>query len=232
MSQLVIEDFSELLLSGNHAAAQELVRSWMDRGANQLSLFQQLFAPALAHIGGLGASGRISAADEQLACGVFQWLLCKVEQPNPEPPRSARKAPLPRAMLLGVEGEEHDHGLRMAASLFRERGWDTRQYGASLTLEQALASAIRWSPDLVCLTASKSDQLPALRTYAESFCQLPAGPAVLVSGRLARLLDLQPLLPRTIVARDYLELYAFLAETPASLEAYGARYAKDRLTTG
>ncbi|ASS67138.1 MULTISPECIES: hypothetical protein [unclassified Paenibacillus] len=218
MNPLQIEEFAELLLSGNRSAAEATVLHWKKNGANQLALLQQLFSPALGHIALLAESRRIGMAEERLGHGLCQWLLCRHEPAEPLQGGGAQFLSR-KAMLLGLDGEPHDLGMRMDASMFKERGWMTRMYGSVLPLEHAVFGAMQWTPDAVCLHADSPESLPAARAYAEKLLNLPWAPSVLLSGRAASLPGL-PSLARgeAAIVRSLLDLDLWLAEAEREQE--------------
>ncbi|MGK9252591.1 hypothetical protein [Paenibacillus humicus] len=218
MNPLQIEEFAELLLSGNRSAAEATVLHWKKAGANQLALFEQLFTPALEHIALLAEARRIGMAEERLGYGLCQWLLCRHEPAEPLEGSGARLVSR-KAMLLGLDVEPHDLGMRMDACMFKERGWTTRMYGPVLPLEHAVFGAMQWTPDAVCLHADSPESLPAARAYAEKLLILPWAPSVLLSGRAASLPDLRSLARgEAAIVRSLLELDLWLAEAERELE--------------
>ncbi|MBB3108596.1 methanogenic corrinoid protein MtbC1 [Paenibacillus phyllosphaerae] len=205
--QLSVEEFAELLVSGSHSAAMERIVRYRVNGMNNLFLCEQLIMPAMRYIGDLWENNLVSVADEHLASGVCDWLLDKLEPMLP----SVSSQPN-RAMLFCVEGEMHDLGLKMCASLFREYNWDVRFYGSNMPLEYAMTSSMSWKPDVIAISFTMEDQIMQVKSYVEALEQQLHGPTIMVGSRLLDTYDLRPYVsPNTELIPNLVDLSSWLA---------------------
>jgi len=179
-----VEKLARLFLDGNHAEALRFIKQQPDQ--NRMVLFRDLFTPAMYMIGDLWENNEISVADEHLATGVCDFVLSRLFQVSEE--RSGEK----KAMFLCLQGEQHYLGIKMINSIFEEKGWETKYFGASLPLEYALKSALQWKPEVIGLSVSIVYNLPVLKNYVRTLGALPHKPAILIGGRLANKYDLVP----------------------------------------
>ncbi|MDM5318284.1 cobalamin B12-binding domain-containing protein [Fictibacillus sp. b24] len=179
------EKLARLFLEGNHAEALRFIKQQPDQ--NRMVLFRDLFTPAMYMIGDLWENNEISVADEHLATGVCDFVLSRLFQVSADETKREKKA-----MFLCLQGEQHYLGIKMINSIFEEKGWETKYYGASLPLEYALKSALQWKPEVIGLSVSIVYNLPVLKNYVRTLSALPNKPAILVGGRLTEKYDLDP----------------------------------------
>lgn len=117
------------------------------------TLYQAVIAPAMHEIGRLWERGALTVADEHLATAVTHRVLGALHPPTggSEPGAGTQR---PRAILAAVQGEQHALGLRMAADLLEEIGYDTLYLGADVPTTALLQAIETLSPDLLALTAT------------------------------------------------------------------------------
>ncbi|MDR7074901.1 cobalamin B12-binding domain-containing protein [Fictibacillus barbaricus] len=178
------EKLARLFLEGNQAAALHFIKQQPNQ--NRMSLFQNLFTPAMYLIGDLWENNEISVADEHLATGVCDFVLSRLFQISTETTSDHK------SMFFCLQGEQHYLGIKMINSLFEENGWQTRYFGASLPLEYALKTALQWKPEVIGLSVSIVYNLPVLKNYVRTLSALPHKPVILIGGRLAEKYDLIP----------------------------------------
>ncbi|MCM3719393.1 cobalamin B12-binding domain-containing protein [Fictibacillus phosphorivorans] len=180
-----VEKLAQLFLDGDHTEAMRFIKQQPNQ--SRMVLFKDLFTPAMYRIGELWENNEISVADEHLATGVCDFVLSRLFQVSAEKLSKNNKA-----MFLCLQGEQHYLGLKMINSLFEERDWETKYYGASLPLEYALKSALQWKPEVIGLSVSIVYNLPVLKNYVRTLAALPHKPTILIGGRLANKYDLEP----------------------------------------
>ncbi|ANX10633.1 cobalamin-binding protein [Fictibacillus arsenicus] len=180
-----VEKLARLFLDGNHAEAMRFIKQQPNQ--SRMVLFRDLFTPAMYFIGELWENNEISVADEHLATGVCDFVLSRLFRVSEEKMSGNNKA-----MFMCLQGEQHYLGIKMIKSLFEERDWETKYYGASLPLEYALKSALQWKPEVIGLSVSIVYNLPVLKNYVRTLATLPHKPVILIGGRLAKKYDLEP----------------------------------------
>jgi methanogenic corrinoid protein MtbC1 len=91
---------------------------------------------------------------------------------------------LAKILLACVEGNQHSLGLQMTAEAFRIEGWDVRLLGANVPTEAMVRHVRAWRPDVVAVSVSLSQQLPALTDLLSKLGNATgdAGPHLLVGG--------------------------------------------------
>jgi methanogenic corrinoid protein MtbC1 len=135
--------------------------------------------PALYQIGEKWQSNQVSVAQEHMATAIVQTVMTAGLL------RSTSPAPInKRALLACVEGNNHAIGLRMVADAFQLAGWDVQYLGASVPTAALVKQAVEWKPDLVGLSVSFAQQMPAVKAAIAQLAQRlgDARPAVMIGG--------------------------------------------------
>ena len=178
-------DFTNILLSGNYNKAWDYIKSLTH--LSTLELYDHIITPAMHQIGDLWENNKITVADEHIATATCDFVISRLAY---EHKQNVTPATTKKAMFLCLEGEQHYIGLKMAAQLFEENGWETKYFGPNLPPEYALQTAIEWEPDVIGLSLTIVTHLPKLKSYTDSFKALPVPPEILIGSRLANKYDL------------------------------------------
>lgn len=205
-----------LFLEGDDAEALVHVRAFL-KEHNQKELFAQLLTPAMYHIGELWENNEIGVADEHLATAICDFVVSAVENRHQAGNGTERKV-----MVFGPEGEDHYIGLKMVASLFREKHWSVKYLGPNLPLAHALDAAKIWKPDAIALSAALVYRLPVVKTYIIEFLKLEPKPTVFVGGRAVTIANPDVLREEgAIILKDLEQLERWLAMGEEPEDEYG-----------
>jgi MerR family transcriptional regulator, light-induced transcriptional regulator len=158
-------------LRANDAAGAYRVTSRAVAGGMTIPLlYQRVIAPAMHAIGELWEKGAITVADEHLATALTHRVIgalrpplhCEVHADAPA------EGPQGRAMLAAVEGEQHALGLRMAADVLEDLGYETIYLGADVPTDALLQAVDSLAPDLLALSVTMPEFAPALERVAST----------------------------------------------------------------
>jgi len=147
-------------------------------------LYQRVVAPAMHEVGALWAAGALTIADEHRATELTNRVLAALRPP----PRGAGNGPgerRGRAMLATVAGERHALGLRMAADILEDNGFETIYLGADVPTDTLLRAVSVTAPDLVVLAATLPELAPRLEEVAEAVRDAYPRVELLVGGQAA-----------------------------------------------
>lgn len=131
-------------------------------------LYQRVIAPAMHEIGELWVKGALTVADEHLATALTHRVLAALRPPVWVGVGEQAQPALPkrRVMLAAVEGEQHALGLRMAADVFEDAGFESIYLGADVPIDALLQALDSLSPDLLALSATMPELAPELDQVA------------------------------------------------------------------
>ncbi|HWO83619.1 MAG TPA: cobalamin-dependent protein [Solirubrobacterales bacterium] len=177
LSRLYLEALRAADASGAYRVATEALR----QGMTTPELYQRVIAPAMYRIGELWERGAITVADEHLATALTNRILAAL-RPAPgkaAPPRRGQ------ALLAAVEGEQHALGLRMAADLLEDVGYEAIYLGADVPTRALLQAVESLSPELVAMTATMETLAPRLEAVAAELRRTHPELGILVGGQAA-----------------------------------------------
>jgi methanogenic corrinoid protein MtbC1 len=178
-----LEAFLDMALAGDAAGATHLIAQAIDRGMSQTGLFDDVLAPVLREVGERWAAGAITVAQEHAASEVIRDLIAVVGVPRADAPDMA-----PEIVAAAVAGERHVIGLQMISTLLRLRGCRVHFLGADVDPEFLTDAVRRHDPDVVLLSATTDERLPAVEQAIETIrnAALRTHPAVVFGGQVAR----------------------------------------------
>ncbi len=182
------EKLAHYFLDGDEEKALTYIE---DRLLNhpRLYLYEDIITPAMYYIGELWENNEISVADEHLATAICDFVLSKIDAEATYIRGDHQKSF--KAILFGVEKEQHYIGLKMVADSFKEQGWRVRYLGPDLGMEHSLTQIHRYKPHVIGVSAALSYRLPTLKKLVQKFCSLEWKPLIMIGGRMARKFDLK-----------------------------------------
>jgi methanogenic corrinoid protein MtbC1/DNA-binding XRE family transcriptional regulator len=173
--------YLEALLSGDAGAAGAVVADAQRRGWSVEHIYLRVLAPAQAEIGARWHARRLSVADEHLATEITLAQMQRLRGQLVPPP-----APAGHALVACVEGEGHAIAARMLADFLLIDGWRVDYLGASTPTADLVALAGRRRPDLVALSVTRRQHLPAVGAAAKGLRRLAPPPRILAGGAAFR----------------------------------------------
>ncbi|MGN6585868.1 MAG: cobalamin B12-binding domain-containing protein [Solirubrobacterales bacterium] len=154
--------YLDALRSNDAGGAYRVAVRALEEGMSVAALYQSVVTPAMHELGRLWEKGAITVADEHLATALTHRVMAALrsrvlrdEAPEPRPDK-------PRAMFAAVEEEQHALGLRMAADLLEDAGYQTIYLGADVPGEALMQAIATLSPELLGLSATMPECAPRL----------------------------------------------------------------------
>jgi methanogenic corrinoid protein MtbC1/DNA-binding XRE family transcriptional regulator len=140
-----------------------------------------VLAPAQVEIGARWHAGRLSVAEEHLATEITLAQMDRLRRDLVRRPASGRQA-----MVACVEGEGHGIAARMLADFLLIDGWAVDYLGASTPTADLVDLVARRRPDLVALSVTQPERLPAVAAAAAALRRLSPPPRILAGGAALR----------------------------------------------
>ena len=173
------EAFFEALVTGDAAAAEDLVLAAATAGTPLADLYVDVVGPALRDVGDQWASGCLTVADEHLATGIAWDVMRLVGVRAATAPRRSRE----RVLLAAVGDENHVTGLRMIGDLADSHGFDVRYLGAALPVDTIAPMVKRLRPEFLGLSVTIPGYAEQVTAAVENVAALHQGPrGILVGG--------------------------------------------------
>jgi len=115
-------------------------------------IFDLVLAPGMREIGDRWVRGELGVGYEHRASYETLDALAKLQA------RIAHRPPVGRSVLLALVGQEqHEIGLRCAASLFEAEGWEIHYLGAQTPAEALITVLLENAPAVLCLSITQSE---------------------------------------------------------------------------
>jgi predicted PurR-regulated permease PerM/methylmalonyl-CoA mutase cobalamin-binding subunit len=149
-------EFYRMLLELNSDGARALaIRYCNENGLEQT--FDDIVAPAVSLAGEERAEKHISEDNQQFIFGFVRELILYLGNRFSE----ARSGLRPRVLGVSPPQEVHSFGLLMILELFRGAGAAVKFLGEGKSIEEACELVRLFSPELVCLSCTVTECLPA-----------------------------------------------------------------------
>ncbi len=151
MKEEMLEKMARAIIEGQRAEAESLAQEAVKNGFNLLEVIERGFVPGIQKVGELWERGEyflpelISSAESmKAAMAVIQ----------PELRRAKIKAPSKGKAVIGtVEGDIHDIGKNLVASMLQANGFEVYDLGADVKLGKFIDRAEETGADFICLSA-------------------------------------------------------------------------------
>jgi trimethylamine corrinoid protein len=147
----LLKNMSEAIVAGDKAAATALAADAVRSGADLLEVIEKGYVPGLQKVGELWEQGEyflpelISSAEAMKAA--MAVLEPELDRRNIESRRGGK-------VVIGtVEGDIHDIGKNLVASMLQAGGFEVHDLGADVKLERFIEKAEAVGAEIICLSA-------------------------------------------------------------------------------
>lgn len=173
-------EYLEAALEGDRRRAVERILRAVEEGADARAVYLDSLVAAQREIGRMWHAGEITIAEEHAATAATELAMSLLH------PRLARAEPHGKtAIVAGVSGNAHRLAVRIVADMLECDGWRVVDLAADLPARDIVQAAADFRADLVCLSATLSTHLRALREVVASMREEPSTSEVkiLVGGQ-------------------------------------------------
>ncbi|MBE2213464.1 MAG: corrinoid protein [Opitutaceae bacterium] len=154
----------DAVLNGDAKVARTVTEEALAAGAEPVRLVQDYMMPAMAEVGRRFESGEcfvpellLSARAMKTALAILRPLLVTTGVP-----------PVGRVIIGTVQGDLHDIGKNLVASVLEGGGFEVIDLGTDVSPEAFLAGVREKKPHIVALSALLTTTMPAMRTTIEA----------------------------------------------------------------
>ncbi|MBL8049179.1 MAG: metalloregulator ArsR/SmtB family transcription factor [Chthonomonas sp.] len=149
--------------AGDDESAARLIDQYMRAHRDVIKAYEDIFGAAFYYIGKWFEVQAIDVAQEHLATAILERLMSRVMHYAAVPPATG-----PKAILACVPENYHTIGLRMLSDCLRLHGWHTFYLGANVPLASLTTRVAEVQPDLLLLSVTTGEQLPALSEVVDA----------------------------------------------------------------
>jgi methanogenic corrinoid protein MtbC1 len=178
-TEVLLERFFEILISGNRPESRRLVQQQLDAGANPERLITDLFWPTYETVERLHRADQLSKLSHHMATRLLRVL---VDQNASRLEMAPTKNRTIFALCGPQEGDEL--GAQMAVDLIERGGYNVTFGGGGIANDEILATVHEQNPDVLLMFASGPSDLPNIRELIDHIREINATPnlQIIVGG--------------------------------------------------
>lgn len=162
----ILSQMGKAVIEGDRDQAEALAKTALEKGLDLSEVIEKGYVPGIQEVGKLWESGEYflpelitSAECMKAAMEVLQPQLKKSQIPTHS---------LGKVVIGTVEGDIHDIGKNLVASILSANGFDVIDLGADVKLEQFLSKAQEAKADLICLSALLTTTMVGQKKFIEA----------------------------------------------------------------
>jgi corrinoid protein of di/trimethylamine methyltransferase len=153
------------IVKGDRQEAENLARKAIERRMDLLEVVEKGFVPGIQEVGELWERGEYFLPELITSAGCMKAAMSVLQ---PELKKAHIDAPTKGKVVIGtVEGDIHDIGKNLVASMLQAHGFDVYDLGADVKLERFIEKAAETKADFVCLSALLTTTMLGQRRFME-----------------------------------------------------------------
>ena len=147
----IFEGMKESLLKGDKDEAIRLAKLSLDMGINPLDSIDRGLTPGIQQVGKLWEEGEYFLPQLVVAAECMKAALRVLEPALSE--KGKKKQGIGRVVIGTAEGDIHDIGKTLVATMLSANGFEIIDLGADVPIIQMVNRAIEEKADLICISA-------------------------------------------------------------------------------
>ena len=178
MDKGLLEDMAQSVIDGEVEDAERLARQAIEQDIDPLDAINQGFVVGVNHVGEGYAAGEMFLPDLVLAGEAMKAAVAVLE---PEMKRRGTKRQMLGTVVMGtVEGDIHDIGKTLVATMLSATGFQVYDLGVDVPVETFLEKAREANADVVGLSALLTTTMVKQKTVIEALEEAGLRPQVKV----------------------------------------------------
>jgi corrinoid protein of di/trimethylamine methyltransferase len=178
MDKEQFKDMAQSVIDGEVEDAERLARQAIEQGVDPLDAINQGFVVGVNHVGEGYAAGEMFLPDLVLAGEAMKAAVAVLE---PEMKRRGTKRQMLGTVVMGtVEGDIHDIGKTLVATMLSATGFQVYDLGVDVPVETFLEKARETNADVVGLSALLTTTMVKQKTVIEALEEAGLRPQVKV----------------------------------------------------
>ena len=157
----------DAIVAGNAKVAESAVREEIAAGAAPATLLADTMIPAMDEVGKLFEAEEYFVPELLLAGRAMRAAM------EPLRPLLAAAGAKPSGVVIigTVQGDLHDIGKNLVASMLEGGGFEVHDLGADVSPEKFIAAIRQYQPQIVCLSALLTVTMPAMKTTIDAIAR-------------------------------------------------------------
>jgi 5-methyltetrahydrofolate--homocysteine methyltransferase len=165
--ELILEDAKSAIIDGNASRAVKKVQEWLAMNYPPLELIEEGLSPAIREVGDLWGCGEYFLPELVSGAEAMKAALAELQ---PSLNQSLTSASSHKSVIIGtVEGDIHDIGKSLVASMLRAHGYEVSDLGADVSAQEFLTAARKTKASLVCISALLTTTMTGIKDVINLF---------------------------------------------------------------
>jgi len=147
----LFEKMKRAIIEGNKEASESLAKEALNMKLNLNEVIEMGYVPGIKEVGDLWEKGEYFLP-ELITSAECMKSAMDIIRPELDKSRGEKKS-LGKVVIGTVEGDIHDIGKNLVASMLSANGFEVIDLGADVKLEQFIKKALEEDADIICLSA-------------------------------------------------------------------------------
>lgn len=154
-----LEDLKTAVINGKRKDVKEIVPALIEEGMDPLEMLETALIPAMAIVGDRFKKNEIFVPEMLVSARAMKEAMKTIE------PILIERGVKPefKAIIGTVEGDLHDIGKNLVATMWKGAGFDVIDLGVNVSPSAFVEAAKEHQPDLIGLSALLTTTMPAMR---------------------------------------------------------------------
>ena len=173
-----IEDLKTAVISGKRKDARELTTALLDKGIAPEVLLDEALIPAMAVVGDKFKRNEVFVPEMLVSARAMKESMKLIEPKLIE----AGIKPEFKALIGTVEGDLHDIGKNLVATMWKGAGFDVIDLGVNVTPAAFVQATEEHNPDIIGLSALLTTTMPSMRDTVTAIRATGKNPRIVIGG--------------------------------------------------
>ncbi len=169
MSTPGLEDMQQAVINGNIRLARQLAKELVESGADLLQAIERGFAPGIRRVGELWEEGEYFLPELVQGAEAMKAAMDTIH-PALEA-RQGRREPRGRVVIGTVQGDLHDIGKTLVATLLRANGFQVHDLGNDVPIQAFIRKATEVGADIVAGSALLTTTMPGQKALVDAVAE-------------------------------------------------------------
>ncbi len=162
----LFKDMARAIVEGDRQAAEALAKEALARNLDLREVVEKGYIPGIQTVGDLWERGDYFLPELIMSAECMKAAMA-VLRPALEQARIADVS-LGKVVIGTIEGDIHDIGKNLVASMLSANGFEVADLGADVKLERFIQSALDTKADFICLSALLTTTMLGQRRFMET----------------------------------------------------------------
>lgn len=147
----IFNQMTQSIITGDRQTAESMALYAIDNKLDLIDVIEKGFIPGIQKVGDLWEEGEYFLP-ELITSSECMKSVMNILQPEMEKAHIQKKS-LGKIVIGTVQGDIHDIGKNLVASMFSANGFDVIDLGGDVPLEKFIDSALEVNADFICMSA-------------------------------------------------------------------------------